>query len=442
MKKIITLLLVIVLTSSVAIGVTLAYLTDSDEDINVMSVGNIFIEQHEKERDEQGDLVDYVDNKPFYPAVYPDDFDFSAPTVELAGTGCKLWDPSLIENANDKIVSVTNTGASDCYVRTWFAFENGSTDVHYNWNSTDWSWSQIMKDVTVLGSVYDMYVATYPLPLKPGETTPPSLLQYALNRNANNVDVNSFGDTHDILVFSQAVQTVGFTDAEQALVAAFGQVITTPKAKNNPWNGLNGLATSPDSLRQTLADGGNIVIGAGITVTDEKASAKNVISTDTTLRFADSVITLDIPDATGDTANWAGINVDGGKVVFDATTGGVKTADNNELYAIVVRGGADLTINSGNYIGGTSAVSVTEGTLTINGGYFAAQTDNTSYTINCVDAAYRNGTAMVIIQGGSFLNWNPADNAAEGAGTSFVPMGYKVVTSTVEGGTLYTVVPE
>ena len=167
-----------------------------------------------------------------------------------------------------------------------------------------------------------------------------------------------------------------------------------------------------------------------------------MISTDTTLRFADSVITLDIPDATGDTANWAGINVDGGKVVFDATTGGVKTADNNELYAIVVRGGADLTINSGNYIGGTSAVSVTEGTLTINGGYFAAQTDNTSYTINCVDAAYRNGTAMVIIQGGSFLNWNPADNAAEGAGTSFVPMGYKVVTSTVEGGTLYTVVPE
>ena len=442
MKKIITLLLVVVLTASVAIGVTLAYLTDSDEDVNVMSVGNIFIEQHEKERDESGDFVDYVDNRPFYPAVYPENFDFMNPTVELDGTGCKMWDPALIENVNDKIVTVTNTGASDCYVRTWFAFEDGGTNVHYNTNRIDWSWSNVVQDVVIAGTVYDLYAATYPTALKPGETTPPSLLQYALNRYATNEDVASFGDTHEILVFSQAVQTQGFTDAEHALNAAFGQVITEPKGKNNPWTGLNGLATSAASLKTTLAKGGNIVIGSGITVTDHRAFAKNVIKKDTSVSFADSVIRLDIPDATGSTANWVGINVNGGNVDFDGTTGGVQTAANSELYAVVVRGGADLTVNGGTYIGGTSAISVTEGMLTINGGYFAAQTSDTTFTINCVDEAYRNGTAIVVIQGGSFLNWNPADNAAEGPHTNFVPVGCQVVTSEVDGGTLYTVIPE
>ena len=442
MKKIITLLLVVVLTASAAIGLTLAYLTDTDEDVNVMTLGNVYIEQNEQERDETGNLVDFVDNKPFFPAVYPDDFPFHTPTVELPGTGCQMWDSTLLENAHDKIVTVTNTGKSDAYVRTWFAFENGETEVYYNTNKVDWTWSRVMQDIPVAGSSYDMYVATYNKPLRPGETTPPSLLQFALNRYANNAEVNSFGDTYEILAFSQAVQTQGFDDPEQALTAAFGQVITEPKAKNNPWTGLTGIATSAASLKEALAGGGNIIVGSDITVSDDAASAKNVITKDTTINFADSVITLDIPNATGNTANWVGVNVEGGTVVFEGTTGGVRTADNGELYAVVLRGGADLTINGGEYIGGTSAISITEGTLTINGGYFAAQEPNTTFTVNCVDDAYRSGTAQVVIQGGSFLNWNPADNSAEGAHTNFVPVGYKVVESQVDGGTLYTVVSE
>ena len=441
MKKIIPLLLVIVLTAA-AIGITLAYLTDTDEDVNVMTLGNVYIEQNEQERDENGNLVDFVDNKPFFPAVYPDDFPFHTPTVELPGTGCRMWDSTILENAHDKIVTVTNTGKSEAYVRTWFAFENGETEVFYNKNTVDWTWFRIMQDIPVAGSSYDMYVATYNKPLTPGETTTPSLLQFALNRYANNAEVNSFGDTYEILAFSQAVQAQGFDNPEQALNAAFGQVITEPKAKNNPWTGLTGIATSAASLKNTLADGGNIIVGSSITVTDDAASAKNVITKNSTVNFASSVITLDIPNATGNTANWVGVNVEGGTVVFEGTTGGIKTADNGELYAIVLRGGADLTINGGEYIGGTSAVSVTAGTLTINGGYFAAQDSNTAFTINCVDDAYRNGTAQVVIQGGSFLNWNPADNVTEGAHTNFVPMGYKVIESQVDDGTLYTVVAE
>ena len=34
----------------------------------------------------------------------------------------------------------------------------------------------------------------------------------------------------------------------------------------------------------------------------------------------------------------------------------------------------------------------------------------------------------IIVKGGTFVNFNPADNTAEGAHTNFVAEGYKVVT--------------
>jgi hypothetical protein len=134
--------------------------------------------------------------------------------------------------------------------------------------------------------------------------------------------------------------------------------------------------------------------------------------------------------------------VEGGTVVFDGTTGGIQTAPNSRLCAIAVGGGADLTVNGGTYLGGDSVITVTDGMLTINGGYFASQSSDTGFTIDCADEAYRNETAVVVIQGGSFLNWNPADNAAEGEHTNFVPVGSRVISTEVDGGTLYTVVAE
>ena len=50
MKKLIAWLLVLALTAAVSIGATLAYLTDTDEDVNVMTVGNVKIDQLEQKR--------------------------------------------------------------------------------------------------------------------------------------------------------------------------------------------------------------------------------------------------------------------------------------------------------------------------------------------------------------------------------------------------------
>ena len=82
MKKIIAWLLVLALTAAISIGATLAYLTDTDEDVNVMTVGKVKIDQLEYERvnDETKDAEALVqkfrDNKPLYPGVYNDGFRF------------------------------------------------------------------------------------------------------------------------------------------------------------------------------------------------------------------------------------------------------------------------------------------------------------------------------------------------------------------------------
>ena len=126
--------------------------------------------------------------------------------------------------------------------------------------------------------------------------------------------------------------------------------------------------------------------------------------------------------------------------------GGIDTGVNGG-YGLNVRKGATLTINNGYYYGGGTTVQVQEGTLVINGGTFACEpyanpTYGYNFMINCVDSAYKNGTAKVIIKGGTFVNFDPSNCSAEGAGTNFVADGYKVTSEVKESNTYYTVVPK
>ena len=107
------------------------------------------------------------------------------------------------------------------------------------------------------------------------------------------------------------------------------------------------------------------------------------------------------------------------------TNGGIDTGVNGG-YGINVKDGATLTINGGYYYGGGTAVQVQEGTLVINGGTFACEPFGDPYgcnfLINCVDGAYKNGTAKVIIQSGTFINFDPSNDSAEGAAPTSWPM--------------------
>ena len=147
--------------------------------------------------------------------------------------------------------------------------------------------------------------------------------------------------------------------------------------------------------------------------------------------------TIHSPDGMGNNnTNFVALYV-AADTTLKATTGGIDTGKNGG-YAINVYKGAKLTIDGGKYYGGGTAVQVQEGELTIKNGYFDAEAfDDPDYgynfIINCIDGAYKNGTAKVAIQGGYFAHFDPANNKAEGAGTNFVADGYVSVTSDKSG---------
>ena len=264
MKKALAWLLVIAMTAALAVGGTLAYLTDTDDDVNVMTVGQVKIDQLEYERvnvdskDEDATVQEFHDNKPLYPAVTEDGFNYTPgdtyvdwDQIGKDGYTSEIWDPSKINNEQDKMVFVKNKGDWDAYVRTVFGFEaNGYTlaqfkDLfHLNLNETDWTW-EWTESVDINGTNYIIATATYNKVLAPGALTEISLSQIALDSSATNADIESFGDTYQILVQSQAVQAAGFEDADTALNEAFGKIDVEadppkiPFEDDNPTKGVD-----------------------------------------------------------------------------------------------------------------------------------------------------------------------------------------------------------
>ena len=270
MKKIIAWLLVLALTAAISIGATLAYLTDTDEDVNVMTVGKVKIDQLEYERvdDETKDadalVQEFHDNKPLYPGVYNDDFNFTDTEGEVdwiqigkEDYTSGIWNPEKINNELDKMVFVENKGNYDAYVRTVFAFEAGNYEtldefkamMHLNLNTTNWSWEWQLEPVTIGGSKYFVAVATYNDILEPGKLTEISLSQIALDKSATNADVEAFGETYNILVKTQAIQADGFIDPTTALTDGFGVITANavPFTTDEPVKGID-LRTALQNL--------------------------------------------------------------------------------------------------------------------------------------------------------------------------------------------------
>ena len=197
-------------------------------------------------------------------------------------------------------------------------------------------------------------------------------------------------------------------------------------------------------LKEALTNGGVVAVTKDIQTNniEDTAAARIVISQPTTLNLEKKIITPD--DMGKNNVNFCALIVDADTTINAGENGGIDTGVNGG-YGINVLNGATLTINGGYYYGGGTAVQVQKGTLIINGGTFACEPFGDPYgynfLINCLDGAYKNGTAKVVIQGGTFINFDPSNNSAEGAGTNFVADGYKVVSQTQTNGDVwYTVV--
>ena len=193
----------------------------------------------------------------------------------------------------------------------------------------------------------------------------------------------------------------------------------------------------------TLLNGGNAV-----------TLGKDIAPTETITVSGKVKSTLDLDGKT--LANTEGIWSDNNWSLVSAQNGanltitgnGTFAAKENDCYAVDVQDGSTVTITSGTFNGNIHAVYVLEGTAIIQGGFYSVQQkypDNAKadeFVLNCYDANRANGTAKIIVTGGTFVNFNPADCQAEGAHTNFVADGYKVVTETHGTDTWYTVVPK
>ena len=130
-------------------------------------------------------------------------------------------------------------------------------------------------------------------------------------------------------------------------------------------------------------------------------------------------------------------------------TSGAYIAKANDCYAVDVQDGGHLVIEDGHFNGNIHAVYVLEGVAEIKGGTFEVQqkypdADKADeFVLNCYDANRENGTAKIIVTGGTFIGFNPGDCKAEGNGTNFVAPGYASIPNgtAADGRTIWKVVP-
>ena len=210
-------------------------------------------------------------------------------------------------------------------------------------------------------------------------------------------------------------------------------------------NQYDANATSADELKAALKNGGDINISKNIyTDNTDTKDARMIISKPTTLNLDKKIIS---PDNMGNNqTNFTALIVSADTTINASDEGGIDTGTNGG-YGINVINGAKLTINGGDYYGGGTAVQVQKGTLIINGGKFACEPYSNpvygnKFLINCIDSAYKDGTAKIIIKGGTFVNFDPSDSASENPHGNFVADGYKVVSEAHGSDTWYTVVKE
>jgi len=179
---------------------------------------------------------------------------------------------------------------------------------------------------------------------------------------------------------------------------------------------------------KTLAEA--VAAGGDVTLLDNVVVSEPVIVNKTVILNMDGKTISNTTDIWNEaTGAWSLISVRaGGDLTI--TGNGTLQAKENDCYAVDVQDGAKLTIENGTFVGNVHAVYVYQGELTVKGGAYsiqqkypdAAKADE--FVLNCYDEHRTEGTAKITVTGGTFEKFNPANCAAEGAGTNFVAAGY------------------
>ena len=194
-------------------------------------------------------------------------------------------------------------------------------------------------------------------------------------------------------------------------------------------------------MQDALTNGGNIKVDADVDPSDTLVATK-----DTTIDMNGKTIANTENVWKDNTNMWSLVSArEGAKLTISGN--GTFKAKENDCFAVDVQDGSVVTIENGTFVGNIHAVYVEEGTAYIKGGFYSVQqkypdaNKANEFVLNCYDANRAAGKAKIIVTGGTFVNFNPADCKAEGEGTNFVAEGYSVIKEVQTNGDIwYTVV--
>lgn len=182
-----------------------------------------------------------------------------------------------------------------------------------------------------------------------------------------------------------------------------------------------------ESLKALFATGGEATLAADL-VLDKTVAVETGKEVVLDLNGKTISNTTDIWNTAAN--DWSLLSVRGGSLTIKGA--GTLQAKENDCFAVDVMDGGKVVIEDGTYVGNAHAVYVFEGSVEIKGGKYSIQQPSGlpspyGYVLNCYDANCKNGTAKIMVSGGEFEKFNPADCAAEGAHTNFLADGYMSV---------------
>lgn len=212
--------------------------------------------------------------------------------------------------------------------------------------------------------------------------------------------------------------------------------------KDGVWTVLPGINDAA-ALKSVFNEGGVVALANDLVLdrTLSVPAGKEVVIDLNGKTIRNTADLWDVPDKYAN--NWSLLSVKGGTLTIKGA--GALQAKENDCYAVDVQDGGTVVIEDGTYVGNIHAVYVQKGTAEIRGGKYSIQQTYPEaakaygFVLNCYDKNRKDGTAKILVSGGEFVKFNPADCVAEGEGTNFVIAGYKSVAS---GTDIWKVVKE
>jgi hypothetical protein len=192
-----------------------------------------------------------------------------------------------------------------------------------------------------------------------------------------------------------------------------------------------------ESLKALFATGGSATLSEDLVVNEPISVATGA---EVTLDLNGKTVTNteDLWDEA--TEKYSIFEVAGGALTLKGD--GTVKAKENDCYALLVSDGGHLIIEDGTYVGNIDALHVYEGLAEIKGGSYSIQqlcplTGHGPYdfVLNCKNENYAAGKANIIVTGGSFQGFDPA-NAKSDDAASYLASGY----ISVETNGVWTVV--